>query len=328
MRTALRQLLHARLDRWLFRLGGREPGTVFLKQRRVFIVPTRAGFGFAALLLLMLVGAINYQLGLGFALTFVLAACGIVDMVQTSRNLALLHLAPGRSAPVFAFDAAVFELQLVNRTRLDRFAIVLDFAAAGTLAHAADVAAGAATALLLAAPTCARGWLAAPRVRLETRFPLGLFRAWSYWQPDASVLVYPLPEMQAPPLPLAGDVRGGDGAPAAGQEDFAGIRNYQAGDPLRRLAWRQIARLDPASGAPLLSKHFDGGAQAGLCLDFGALPPGLAVEARLSRLTRWVLEAERRALPYSFRLGARQFGPALGEAHRAACLQALALYPA
>ena len=322
MRSTLRQLLRA--DQWLFQLRAHEPGIVFLKQRRVFILPTRAGLALAGVLLLMLVGAINYQLGLGFALTFLLAACGIVDMVQTSRNLAQLHLAPGRTAPVFAFEDAIFELRLVNRSRLDRFAIRLAFIDGGA-GQVADVGAGAATPLLLAAPTCARGWLAAPRVRLQTRFPLGLFRAWSYWQPDARVLVYPRPETQAPPLPLA-PAAGADGAGHEGQEDFAGIRNYQPGDPLRRLAWRQIARLDPAPGARLLSKQFDGGAHASLCLDFAALPPRLDVEARLSRLTRWVLEAEQRARPYTLRLGAQQFGPALGPAHRAACLQALALH--
>ena len=104
------------------------------------------------------------------------------------------------------------------------------------------------------------------------------------------------------------------------------MRSYQAGDAPQRLAWRQIARVDPALGGPLLSKHFEGGAAAELCLDFDALEAQLGLEARLSRMTRWVLEAERRALPYGFRLGPLRLAPALGEAHRAACLAALALH--
>jgi uncharacterized protein (DUF58 family) len=113
---------------------------------------------------------------------------------------------------------------------------------------------------------------------------------------------------------------------SAGSDDFAGVRSYQPGDPLRQLAWRQIARLDPALGGQLVTKQFEGGAIDELLLDFDALPPRLDLELRLSRMTRWVLEAEQRALPYAFRLGRLHYEAALGAAHQDACLRALALY--
>jgi uncharacterized protein (DUF58 family) len=293
----------------------------------VFIVPARAGLTFAALLALLFTGSINYNLGLGFALTFFIGACAVVDMVLTTKNLAGLRLAPVRANPVFAGEEAMFELRLVNRTRSDRYAVRLDFVDIGEPRHVTDVAAGADATLQLSAPTATRGWMAAPRVRLITRFPLGLFRAWSYWQPDLQVLVYPFPEdaASAPPLPMAAAVEGKGGG-TTGNDDFAGIRAYQAGDPMRHLAWRQIARFDPALGGQLVTKHFDGGVASELCLDFAALPHGLDVEARLARLARWVIDAEQRALPYAFRLGGLRFDAAVGEAHRAACLRALALY--
>jgi uncharacterized protein (DUF58 family) len=178
---------------------------------------------------------------------------------------------------------------------------------------------------VLSAATEGRGWLNAPRVRLVTRFPLGLFRSWSYWQPDLRALVYPAPETDAPPLPMSG-AASEDGHGAVGLDNFAGIRSYQPGDPMRHLAWRQIARVEPALGGQLATKHFEGGAVADILLDFTSLPPSLDIEARLSRLARWVLEAEARALPYALDVGGRRLGPALGDAHRAACLQALALY--
>ena len=43
----------------------------------------------------------------------------------------------------------------------------------------------------------------APRIRIATQFPLGLFRAWSWWQPDSRALVHPFPEADAPALPLS-----------------------------------------------------------------------------------------------------------------------------
>ena len=325
MAAVLQALYRKGRDKWLFQLRDSEPGTVTLTMRRVFIVPTRAGMAFSGLLLVMLIGALNYNLGLGFALTFFAGACAVADMYLTAKNLAGLALSPGRAQPVFAGEAAQFELHLHNGSRQERYALWLGFQADGEPRTVTDVAAGGSSMVRLSAPGAQRGWLAAPRIRLVTRFPLGLFRAWSYWRPDLRVLVYPAPELPAQPLPSSG-AASEDGHGTVGLDNFAGIRSYQAGDPLRHLAWRQIARHDPALGGQLVTKHFEGGAVAELSLDFAELPGYLDLELRLSRMTGWVLEAERRALPYRFRLGRHDYGPALGDAHRAACLRALALH--
>jgi uncharacterized protein (DUF58 family) len=329
MLTKMRAHLQRTADRWLFLLCGAERGEVFLSQRRVFIVPTGAGFGYGAMLVVLFIGAINYNLGMGFALTFLLAACGVVDLHLTFRNLAHLYLAAGRAPTVHAGEAARFEVHVANRSRYNRYALHVGFVTGelsgpGAQALPIDVPANSVASMTLATPARQRGWLVAPRVRLETRFPLGLLRAWSYWQPDAKVLVYPLPEKEAPPLPLA-DASGQDGDGSAGAEDFAGIRSYQAGDSLKRLAWRQIARLDASDGG-LVTKHFEGGAASRLYFNFDGLPATLNIEERLSRLTRWVIEAEARGLPYAFRLGDLSFAAALGPAHQGACLRALALH--
>jgi uncharacterized protein (DUF58 family) len=317
--------LRGRRSTWRERTTARDRGEVELNQRRVYILPTRAGLGFAALLLALLVGSVNYSLGLGFGLTFVAAACGLVDMLHTYRNLAHLHLRPGRTSAVFAGEEAPFELVLANRTRLGRYAVWVDLDTMKEPRHPVDVAAGASATVVLSCASGTRGWMKAPRVRLATRFPLGLFNAWSYWQPDSRALVYPFPEQDAPPLPVSGHPSP-DGFGSAGSDDFAGVRSYQPGDPLRQLAWRHIARLDPSLGGQLVTKQFEGGAMDELVLDLDALPPRLDLELKLSRLTRWVLEAELRALPYALRLGRQRIDAALGPAHQAACLEALALY--
>ena len=325
MFAAVKASVRRKTDQWLFQLREAEPGEVVLNQRRVFIVPTGAGFGCGALLVVLLIGSTNYTLSLGFALTFLVGCCALVDMVMTFRNLAHLRLAPGSAPAVFAGEEVRFGARLINRSKLDRFAIQVDFLHLPQTRHAIDVAHASDSSVVLACASTRRGYLAAPRVRLTTRFPLGLFRAWSYWQPDLTALIYPFPEPQAPPLPTSG-VASEDGHGHAGQDDFAGVRSYQAGDSMRRLAWRQIARLDPALGGQLVTKHFEGGALDELVLDFDALPVTIDLELRLSRMTRWVLDAEARAMPYAFRIGATEFAPALGAAHQAACLRALALY--
>jgi uncharacterized protein (DUF58 family) len=317
--------LRGRRSTWRERTTARDRGEVELNQRRVYVLPTRAGLGFSALLLALLIGSVNYSLGLGFGLTFVAAACGLVDMIYTYRNLAHLHLRPGRAGAVFAGEDAPFELLLANRTRLSRFAVWVDIDTEKDPRHAVDVPAGGGATVVLSGASSRRGWMRAPRVRLATRFPLGLFNAWSYWQPDSRALVYPFPEQDAPPLPVSGHPSP-DGVGSAGSDDFAGVRSYQPGDPLRQLAWRHIARLDPSLGGQLVTKQFEGGALDELVLDLDMLPPRLDLELKLSRLTRWVLEAELRALPYALRLGRRSIDAALGPAHQAACLEALALY--
>lgn len=327
MLAAFRTKLNRAADKWLFQVRAAESGEVFLNQRRVFIMPSKPGLGFAAMLIVLFVASVNYNLSLGFALTFLIAGCAIIDMHLSFRNLAHLYLAAGRAPAVFAGQEAQFELHLINRRKHARFAIWAGFVGDGLpdLEQAIDIQANSTTSILLGAHARRRGWLQAPRVRLQTRFPLGLFRAWSYWQPDATVLVYPQPEENAPPLPLS-DEYDSQGEGQAGQDDFAGIRAYQAGDSMRRLAWRQIARLDSESGGALVSKHFEGGTAGKLSFDFRKLPRDLDVEARLSRMTRWVLEAEGRGLPYAFRLDDMSLPAAIGPAHQEACLRALALH--
>ncbi|MDE2431068.1 MAG: DUF58 domain-containing protein, partial [Burkholderiales bacterium] len=161
--------------------------------------------------------------------------------------------------------------------------------------------------------------------RLQTWFPLGLLRAWSTWLPDAHAVVYPQPEANPPPLPVSGQARN-DVQGHAGDEDFSGVRAYQSGDALKHLAWKQIARIDPSLGGQLVTKQFSGGSGSDIVLDFGALPRQMDTELKLSRLTSWVLEADNHGVTYGFRLGATNYPPALGPAHRDACLRALALY--
>jgi uncharacterized protein (DUF58 family) len=322
--------LTLRVHAWLFRLGKLEAGEVFLHRSRVYILPNKAGGVFGLLVFVLLTGSINYSLGLGFGLTFMAASIGVVDMVLTYRNLAHLHLKSGRVPDVFAGEEARFELLISNRTRRDRFALRIDFPASGErraqgARHTVDVAAGASGTVQLAIAAPTRGLLGAPRVRLLTRYPLGLFTAWSYWEPDAQAIVYPTPEALATPLPMAGRP-GGQASGGPGQDDFAGIRNYQPGDPMRHMAWRQIARLDPELGGALATKHFDGGARDDVVLDFQQLPFSLDLELRLARMTRWVLEAERAGLPYAFRLGALALDASSGPAHQASCLRALAQF--
>ena len=297
------------------------PARPWLGAHRVHIRPSRAGLAFALLLLALWIAAVNYQLALGHALTWFAVACAITDMLFASRNLAGLALSATPGTMVAAGGKARFELRLINRSARPRHAIAVLAALPQAAPELLDVDAGGAASVHVLVPARERGWLAAPAVRLSSNFPLGLFHAWCHWQPEARVLVYPCPEEAAPPLPMIMT------ASHLQQPELAGVAAYQSGDPLRRLAWRHIARHDDDH---LYSKQFQdiggGQYQDDLLLDYAALPPQLGVEARLSRLCAWVLAAERLHLPYGLRLEQMLIAPGQGRLHLDACLRALALH--
>ncbi len=155
-----------------------EQGAIVLSQKRVYILPTRHGWTFSLALILMLIGSINYELSLGFVLTFLLAGMGIVSILHTFRNLAQLAVSPGRIDPAYAGGAAVFRLDLANPTRHARWGVyaaprrgerAVRRARAGAR-RARARSSGGAPRLAAARPGHARYALSArPAARLELR---------------------------------------------------------------------------------------------------------------------------------------------------------------
>lgn len=289
-----------------------------LDRRHIYILPTRYGWFFALLLVIMLLGAINYTLSLGFALVFLLASMASIALLHTWRNLAHLRLTLGKATPVFAGDDAVFELLLSQRDRRPRYAIALCFD--GAAPHHVDIPPRGQVNVRLTLPSRRRGWLRARRIRLETQFPLSLFYAWAYVEPDRRCLVYPRPADDALPLAaLPGQDASGRADSASGDDDFSGHRDWRIGDSPQRVDWKASARA-----RSLLTKTFSSTIQQPLWLDWAATP-GADDEARIRQLARWIVDAERAQNFYGLRLPGRTFAPDHGAQHRHQCLQALAL---
>lgn len=309
--------LQQRFSAWALRRQRYDAGTVTLTQRSIYILPTRQGFGFGLVLVLMLLGDINYNLSLGYVLTFLLATMGGMSMLHAFRNLAQLQVRAGHVDPAFAGDSAHFVFHFHNGSKLDRHQINLH----DTLGHRTvfDVAALGHSEAVLSIPAPKRGWLKPDRLTIYTRFPLGLFHAWSYLYFDTRCLVYPQP---AAPIPLpAHSADSGNGTQAvAGDEEFTGLRSYVAGDPLQRIAWKALAREQG-----LQVKQFNAQQGRELWLDWAQLP-AISDERKLELLARWVLDAESNGVRYGLRLPGTELPPAQGQIHRTECLRALALY--
>ena len=321
-----------RIDEWVMARVKRQPGPVHVPRRRVYIVPTRFGYLFGAMLMVMLLGAMNYSNSMAFALTFTLSALGLVCMHHTHANLVNLTVRALRVEPVFAGEEAHFELELENPAPRVRYSIEFTWARTRAALRASrlppplpqtvDASAVGITKLKLGLPAAQRGWLRAGIFSVATEFPLGLFHAWTWMELDIAGLVYPKP---APPGPRPPPTPGQGGRSVdvrAGQDEFAGLRSYQRGDAIRSIHWKSLPKLRE----PMV-KQFSDTLDDELWLDWNSLT-GREAEARLSQLTRWVLEAEGNRRPYGLRLPSLELEPQIGPAHQRACLGALALFEA
>lgn len=316
MIAALRARFSQRWQHWLER---RIPATraVTLDQRRIFIFPSRVGLWFLAALGVMLIAAINYQNNMAFALTFFLFSLFVVAILHTFANLSGLQLAAVRAQPVFAGDAAEFDIQLQRSPRRRHHGIQLGWPRQ-PLTEVSLTDAEQQIARLFHA-TERRGWLRPGRLLVQSFYPLGLLRAWTWIDLDQAALVYPRP--LACPRPLgAGEGQGdGDKRRQLGSEDFHGFRAYRSGDNLRHVLWRARAK-----GLPLQTKQFSEPQVQTQWLDWDALSGDR--ETRLSQLCYWVLELHRQNVVYGLRLPGAALELGAGNEQRERALQRLALF--
>ncbi len=312
LRWRLRQWWKARLQ---------PTDSVTLTQRNVYILPTRPGFMLAATLLLLLLSSINYQLNLGYLLTFLLAGSAVVGMHVCHGQLRGLTLSTQPPQPQFAGSAVAIEVRLSNPDRGTRHGIGLCVLGGGHWSWTDVPGQGSVVAQVAWKPE-RRGLHQVPALTAETRFPLGTFRVWTVWQPASSVLVYPSPEVHAPPFP-PGQPKAGGAASAAhvNTGEFDGVRAYRRGDPMKLVVWKKFAKADE-----LVSRDTQQAQRYELWFDLAqAGGAQLDIEHRLSRLCAWVLRAEEQAMDYGLRLPAGEVKPGSGPLQRNRCLEALAL---
>ena len=296
--------------------GNRLP--MLINTRRVYILPTRAGLAFAALLLVMLLAGLNYSNSMAMIFTFMLAGFGLIAMHLCHRNLVGTMVRGIGTVDAFAGEHGRLLLTLENAADTARFAlecavddadeVIIDLSADGT--GRADIA----------VPLERRGRRVIERIRLSTAFPFGLFRAWTWVHLPLSVLAWPVPRgRHEPPAETAS----GGNAPAVhrgGDEQWAGLREFRPGDSPRQVAWSVFAR-----GRGLLVKTYESPVAHHRTFDLSQVQAA-DLEARLEQMSAWIVAAHARGESYGLRLDGRELAPDSGSEHRARCLNALALY--
>ena len=290
---------------------------VRINRKRIYILPTGFGLFFSAILVVLLLGALNYNNNPALLLVFLVTAVAHNSLVQAHLLLSGVRLKSIQADPVHAGQAfnlrLLFDadgqrlregLEILHHDQFERF----DLAATGE--HEAT----------LSVASVRRGWQDVGRLRLSTLRTLGLARAWCWLRPDTRLLVYPAPETEHLPFP---DASHGDDVQRTRQhgEQPHHLRDYRTGDSPRQIAWKTSARADR-----LLVREYEASAAREIEFDWYRLP-GIEHEARIRRLTRWVLDAERAGIRYALKIPGEQLGPDQGPEHRHACLRALALMP-
>ncbi|MGH8549347.1 MAG: DUF58 domain-containing protein [Methylococcales bacterium] len=291
---------------------------IVLSHRRVFILPTKVGLFCGITLGVMLLASIIYNNNPGFILTFLLGSVCLVSILHNFRSLNGLCVSLERSAPVFAGETGRCRVRIENPSGSVR--LNLEASLQGQPPVLDSVPARTVSILELPLKTSRRGWLNPGTITLRSRYPLGLFKAWSPLNFSRSVLVYPKPATQSIALQTREASHGQARSRFQDGEEFSGLDDYQSGDSLRKIHWKAYAK-----GHGLLVKQFSGERSADLWFDLDRTP-GDTVEDRVSQLCRAILDAEHSGLQYGLRLPGFMKKPGRGAQHRNACLKALALH--
>lgn len=310
--------LRAYRERWIARRIPAAAGHL-LGQRNLFIFPTASGFAFLLLLLVLLLTGINYQSNLVLALAFLLGGLFVVGVLHTWANLAQLRVGGSGAEPVFAGSDACFTLRLGDTRGRARDGLLVSWVDGA--AQPVRIPPHSEQTVRLGLATQRRGWLQAPRVHIETRYPLGLLRAWTSLDLAQRCLVYPRPAAFAMAASVRAEAADGVVTQESGDDDFSGFRDYRAGDPLRYVAWKTLAkgqRLQTFERKVFSNRsHWLRWSDTEGCGD---------AEQRLAQLCRLVLDFHAKDLEYGLELPGEWLEPARGDAQRNQALTALALF--
>jgi uncharacterized protein (DUF58 family) len=301
---------------WALRRQGADRLPITINTRRVYILPTRGGLAFGTLLFVMLLAGLNYSNSMALLITFLLTGFGLIAMHLTHRNLVGVMARGVATGDAFVGEHGLLMLTLES-TGNARFGIECE--AEGSLRVAVDLRETGTARADLALPLTKRGRLTVRRIKLSTTFPFGLFHAWTYLHVQASLLAWPIPRGRREPP--AESATGGD-APSvhrAGDEEWAGLREFRMGDSPRQVAWGAYAR-----GRGLLVKTYQSPAAHFRVFDLATVAGPL--EERLEQLSAWIVAAHARGERYGVTLAPQEIPPDQGNEHRRRCLESLALY--
>lgn len=308
-----------RIDSWIALRNPASKGRITLHNRRLYILPTRFGYLYACMLLVLLLAAINYENSMAFALTFLLTAIGIISLWQTHKNLLGLIIQLKPPEPVFCGEEISLIFNLENPNQNTRYAVGIQYQ--GYYPEYSRIDPESSSDLTLQLPTQHRGLFKIAGMTLFTRYPTGLFHAWGWLKFDTPLLVYPTPlfDLQLQ-RSLVNDQSGKSNVDMADGDDFAGLREHRSGESLRHISWKAYAQ-----GRGMLTKTFQGHTTPSLWIDWKDMTAA-SLEGKLSQMSALIILAHQQGRKFGLVLPSIRVEQDSGHAHRGHCLQQLATF--
>jgi uncharacterized protein (DUF58 family) len=318
VKEKIKQRLNAFYQGWL---NKRLPASrsIQLTQKRIFIIPNKIGLLYLVFIGLVFVTGVNFQNNLVFSLSVLLVSIFITAIVSTYQNLSGLVITAGHSNSVFVGKNTELHLTVEHSARKEKQGLWVGFDRKNAKAASLDNGVGR---LVVNYKPKERGYFMVPRITLFSRFPLGILTCWTWLRLKFEGVAYPSPVYV--PYQYIGQSEEGsedaDNVVTSGIDDFHGFKNYQAGDSLKHVAWRQFAK-----NGILLTKEFEQAQAQGHWLEWEAIP-GLGMEARLQILCGWVMRSYEEDREFGLTLPTQKIPLGRGDIHRDTCLKVLALY--
>ncbi len=311
--------LQQRMDRFIARRNPATGHDIHLHHRRLYILPTRFGYLYLMMLIMLLLAAINYSNSMAYVLTFLLTSIGIISLWQTHKNLLGLDIRMHTPKPVHAHQPINMTFTLRHDTGTPRYAIGMQYAQYPP--EYITLPPEQPRNLTLQVTAARRGQYKPAGIVIFTRYPTGLFHAWSWLRFDVPVVVYPQPDFSVPASEsLAAEAQSQSTVDTTDGDDFAGLREYQPGESLKHISWKAYAQ-----GRGMLTKTFQGHAAPSLWIDLAEMPAA-SLEGRLAQMTAQVIDCSRQGRSFGLRLPDQHIDQSSGAAHKAQCLKEIALY--
>lgn len=311
-------LLHKKFNDWS---DQRMPtgDSVVLNHRSTYVLPTSSGFVLAGIILLMMIGATNYQNNLVFLLTFLLAGIGLVCIIFTVKNVQGIRLSLEKMDEFFVAKKNTLNIGLQSQINKAHFSIAIGKDKKSLFL--CDINASGKTQIKLPISNLKRGYQSVPKLMITSQFPLGWLKTWAYFSFSKELLVYPEP-IEPPHVDQEHGVNIENklGKETKGVDDLQGLKDYQLGENLSRVDWKAYAR-----GAGLLTKDFSSFQEKQCCFSWQDYPQ-MPIETILSYLTFQVLVAAKNDISYSLVLPNKILPFDSGKGHRLNCLKHLALF--
>ena len=291
-----------------------------LTSKNLYIFPSGRGFLFLLIVLILWLLGTNYQNNLILGLAFFLASLFNAAIINTYKNMSALSISYQGAAKAFAGEEVMFRF-MVDASAKRRVSEYVEFRwqnSDTSVPYYFD--AGGEHNIQVPLRSTKRGWLTPERLLIETYYPFGLLRCWTWLRWDASALVYPAPLETPMPANAVIDENGDGEHPLKGGDDYTGLRPYKEGDSLKHVAWKPYAR-----DKGLFTKEFSQNLSRELWLDYDGVQ-GADVEQKLSGLCYWALQYHQQDEHYGLKLPGSDIPLGKGENHQVLVLSALATF--